>query len=406
MNRTPTSPVASRSPWRNAWLLPTLACLLAACGGGGGDGGGGGADDDVAAEPLLAAPGRTTVQQTDRALDLAIFGDGMFPFIDAQGRMVYSRTARLGLDLQNRLVNADGAWLAGEPEGKSTPSQPQALAAVPMSLPARASSTVRVEVNLEACIPAPAKAVASASQAVAAPRQFVQGSSGLNPGPLSPLIVLSNPWRVCPADPTPFATGLYVGAEFTTGIGIYDADGRQRFLALYFRDMGDDAWEVYAMVEGGQVWAPDAEGQPVGVLRFDASNGTLDPTTARWTVAVPAHAEGPGGAPALVEIDLSGSTHFAGPFRMTTFAQDGYAPGALNQIVVDGDDLIRLRYDNGQEHIHGRMLLAQFSVADRLRAVGQSGWLCEQQCAGPRFATPTTQLTGQVRSGFLESTIR
>lgn len=391
----PKPPVARRTSWRHAWLLPALACLLAACGGGGG------ADDNAAAETLLASPGRATAQQTDRNLDLAIFGDGMFPFIDAQGRRVYSRTARLGLDLENRLVNADGAWLAGVQEGKSTPGQPQALAAVPMTIPALTSSTVRMSVSLQACLPEPNAAEPAALQAVGAPSQFVQASSGLNP---LPLVQPGRPGRVCSADTTPLVPGWYFGAAYSMSAGIYDADGRQRGLTLYFRDMGNTSWEVYATVDGEPVWAPDAQGQPVAVLRFNM--GQLDPATARWMIEWPAEPLKAAGTTNTLELDLTGSTYTVDPFGTKNFERDGYPTGKLLQIVVDGDDLIRLRYDNGQERIHGRMLLAQFSVADRLRAVGQSGWLCEQHCAGPRFAMPTTLLTGQVRSGYLEPTIR
>jgi hypothetical protein len=83
-----------------------------------------------------------------------------------------------------------------------------------------------------------------------------------------------------------------------------------------------------------------------------------------------------------------------------------YPAGELEQIVIDGNDLIRLRLSNAPERNLGRMLLAQFSASDRMRAVGQRGWRCEEQCTGSRFASPTTQLTGQVRSGFLEPTNR
>ncbi len=393
MTAAPNPPAARRTSWRHVLLLTSMACVLAACGGGGSG------VEEAVAEPLLQAPGRATVQQTDRQLDLAIFGDGMFPFIDAQGRTVYSRTARLGLDEQNRLINADGAWLAGEPDGTTKPGEPQALAAIPTTLPARASRTVRIELNLNACVPGPVQVDAKPLQVAAGPRGFVQSTSEFYVAAIGLVVI-------CPEDMTLLTQVPEHGGAFMFTHDLYDTRGRQRAVELHFVNTAGSVWQAFAIVDGDPVGAPAGTSAQAGVLRFDPANGTLDPTTARWTLAIPAHAEDPGDAPSLVEFDLSNSTQYSGAFRVRAFHRDGYPAGELQQIVVDGDDLIRLRYSNGQERLHGRVLLARFSVADRMRAVGETGWLCEQRCAGPRFAAPTTQLTGQVRSGYLEPTLR
>jgi flagellar hook protein FlgE len=397
MRRAPTTPAVPRASRRRAVLLPALACLLVACGGG--DGG----DDADVAEPLVAHPGRAAVQQTDRALDVAIFGDGMFAFIDAQGRTVYSRTAHLGLDRRNRLVNTDGDWLAGEPEGTTTPGQPRALAAVPMTSPARATRTVAMRLNLQACAPDAAETATPALMEPPPARQFQQGASGLNPILVAMPV---KPGRACMLDTTPFVPGWNSGAAYATHVPIYDADGRERGLSLYFRDMVGKAWEVYATIDGVQVGPPNGDGQLVGVLRFDPATGQLDPATVRWTIEWPAPAPGSASGSSRLELDLGGSTQSAGRFDTQDFARDGHPTGRLQLIFINGDDPIRLMYHNGQESTHGRLLLAQFSVADRLRAVGQVGWLCEQQCAGARFAAPGALLTGYPTYGHLEPTLR
>jgi flagellar hook protein FlgE len=389
--------------WASRWhvlLVPVMACLLAACGGGGGG-------DEVTAvvEPLLATPGRATAQQTGQQLDLAIAGDGMFTFIDAQGRTQYSRSAHLGLDLQNRLVNPDGAWLAGELEGTAKPGELQALPALPMTLPARASRLLKIDVNLQGCKPGAIDTSWWQWQprllpALPLTSGFVPAFSGLQ-GAQGPLR------RICPEDTTPFVDGPSSGAQFSFATQIFDDEGRPRNFKLYFRGMGTHAWQVFATVDDELLGSSDVvDGSPAGVLRFDSETGAPDPSTTRMAIVLPARAADQAGAPLTMELDLSGSTQYEAPFGLIAFDHDGYTAGTLAQVGIDERGQIRLRYSNWQERAHGRLLLARFSVADRMRAVGQGSWLCEVQCAGARIATPTTQLTGSVLAGYLEPTLR
>ena len=118
-----------------------LSFALAACGGGGGQADG--------RETVFMPSIQGNIVTTSRSLDLAIGGVGLFCFVDADGRLVFSRNGRLDVDRDGYLVHVEGWRLAGRPTTQAPADRAQMLPPLPMDMPGQASTTVTVKANLD-----------------------------------------------------------------------------------------------------------------------------------------------------------------------------------------------------------------------------------------------------------------
>lgn len=345
---------AGRAPaWRTV-LKPVsvLMCVasLVACGGGDAQ--------------LQAPPAQGPITTTNRALDIAIVGDGMFALFDAnRNEAVYSRYGKFDLDHEGRLVHASGALVVGRAAGAEASAVPVPLPAIARAMAPTATSRVRVQVNLDARLP-------------------VNGSVDLAGS----------------FDPSDIST-----FQKAHSLTIYDALGNAQALTLYFQHGSTtDAWRVYPAVNGVTV------GDLAGVALAFTPNGTVADGSGIFDLDVPAVPMFAGGVseplPGLV-IDLSSSTAYAATFAVTAEERDGGIAGALSGVHVSSAGVITLIYDNGRARELGQMLLARFSIIDRLGALANQAWTCRQQCSLPTLEVPATQLLGALQAGALESPI-
>ena len=319
---------------------------LAGCGGGG-----------ETVQPLDAGealPGSYALRDSERALDLGVEGDGLFVLQPANGAArTYSRFGKLDLDGAGRLIHADGARVLGV-SGDARATDPVPLPALPMFMAARASQRVVETINLDS----------------------------------------RTPW--VDAD-LAFDHDDAATFDSATGIDFRGADGSTHFLMLCFRHTAPDAaagerdayWIAWIVVDGRVANVQHR-------LHFSADQSQL--READRVLRLPA-AEA--GLPHELEIDFSGSTGYGVPFDATELSADGYGRGTLRAVEVDADGRIRLQYDNGQSAAGGQLVLARFTVADRLQRTGASSWLCGAGCRPPRLGTPGSPLMGTIRAHAL-----
>ena len=337
--------------WRSrfAVLVSSVAGLaLPGCGGGGG----GVVEVEAGTEPL---PVSYQLQASDRPLDVGVYGDGLFVLQATQGGpRTYSRLGRLDLDRDGYLIHADGARVLGVADDPAVDAAP--LPAAPLAMAARASRRITLVANLDSRT------------------QIHDASVAFDPD-----------------DP-----GTYNNA---IGFSVWSDDGRSHDMVLYIGHMaapnparGEYAyWIVHASVDSLLTAVQQA-------LHFELPTAML-PESERL-LRLPA---GDTGLPHDVEIDFGGTTEYGAWFGVSELRTDGYGPGVLSAVTVEADGGLLLNYDNGQTAAGGRLVLARFTVADRLRRTGESSWTCELGCSAPALGAPGSALMGTIRAGALNT---
>lgn len=281
-----------------------------------------------------------------RSLDVAVDGEGWFVLQTKDGRQrSFSRFGRLDLDHEGQLIHADGSLVLGRISESDVDVAPIPKAS--FTMPARVTTQVSLEGNLDARVS-----------------------------------VASVPFD--PSDPASYS--------FANTVAIYTPISR--VLTLYFRKVSEgnsDDWVVHASLDGRMIGANL-------VLHFTAM-GLLDAaTTATLTVPLV-----DGVVPYRLRISLGGMSQFGTTYSITDVQQDGYGPGVLDGGEVDLKGRLKLSYSNGQRMYGGLLVLARFTVADRLRRIGDSSWVCDAECAPPIMGFPGSALLGQLRSNELNS---
>lgn len=303
----------------------------------------GGGEETAAGEPL---PTAYEIRVTHRSLDVAVNGEGLFVLqSDSGSQRSYSRMGRLGSDHQGRIIHADGSIVLGTSSEPGLDAEPLPQAA--LSIPARMTTKASIEGNLD-------------SRVEASFTQF-----------------------------TPFDPSNPASYHATTSMTIFAPNARS--LILYFRKFGDGGWQIY----------PELDGQVLGVnlvLLFPIS-GLANDSTER-ILYIPA---GEAGLMAAIEVDLSKFTQFAGGYQIANMRQDGYPAGALRNSSVSTNGELTHWYDNGQSKPGGQLVLALFTVADRLQRFGANSWLCRIGCAPPQIGIPGSALIGVLQGGALNS---
>ena len=113
----------------------------------------------------------------------------------------------------------------------------------------------------------------------------------------------------------------------------------------------------------------------------------------------------PAGAATPLNFDLTygvNTKQNSSPFTLTSFDQDGFAAGALDNVSIGADGLITATFSNGNSQALGKIILASFSNSDGLRQLGDSKWGATGISGEPIINTANANGTGQIQSGALE----
>lgn len=323
------------------------------------------------------------ISTTENPLDLAINGPGFFQVTDGVNPTVYTRNGQFKISREGYIVNNDGLKLLGYPADGTGVIQP-GIAGV-LQLPTagiapQRTNDITLEFNVDSRVP----------------------------------ITLPAAGGVILNDPTTYNNA--------TSLAVYDTKGQDTALTLYFQKAsvdattGDTTWNVYATANGTPV-AVDSAGngitldaagnpqQPWTTIVFPRDGGAPTTPNALLNLDIPASTNAQG-APALdipnIQVNLLGANENASPFAVTNVLQDGYAPGQLSGILIEGNGIVTARYSNGQSKPAGQIEMANFRNPQGLQPLGGNTWARTFASGDAVLGTPSVGNFGKLQSGSLE----
>lgn len=293
------------------------------------------------------------VEFTDKNLDLAINGQGFFALSD-NGALAYTRAGNFSVDKSGYVVDPKGRRLQVFPPGTkpgtfNTGSLADLQLASTLGAP-NATSSVTLGLNLPATATPPT----------------------------------TTPFN--PADPSSYTN--------STAITMYDSLGTAHTATTYYlKTTTPNQWTTYLYIDGNQV---TTGGNPSATLQFDSSGRLVSPATGKITYdADPTTGITP-------TLDYSSTTQYGTSFAVNSLTQDGFAPGRLSGINIDGTGVVQARFTNGQSQDLGQVALANFANPEGLQQLGDTSW-GETFGSGPRLLGQAgTASFGSLQSGALE----
>jgi flagellar hook protein FlgE len=328
------------------------------------------------------------ITTTGNSLDLAINGAGFFEVSDGRNPVMYTRNGQFKLDRDGYLVNNQQQKLLGYAADGTGIIQPGQ--AVPLQLPTagidpQATSTIRMEMNLDARLGRTAPTSAE-----------IAGGT--------PPIVLN--------DPTTYNNA--------TSMAVYDSKGQDVALTYYFQKgetvttapvlptdppIGTTTWNVFITANGTPV-NPDADGLPTPIqIVFPPNGGTPTSPLSPIAIDIPASTNNAGADTleiADVMLDLTNATQFGSSFSVTDQSQNGYAPGQLSGIAIENNGIVTARYSNGQTKPAGQIEIATFRNPQGLAPMGGNNWARTYASGDPIVGTPGGGNLGVLQAGALE----
>lgn len=290
---------------------------------------------------------------TANPLDLAINGSGFFRLSD-NGMTTYSRNGQFSLNKDGYIINSAGSRLTGYPadaNGVIQPGVPADLRMVTGDISPRATSSVEANLNLDSRSEVPAT------------------DFDLN-------------------DPTTYNSA--------TSLGVFDAQGGDTTLALYFAKTGANTWEVFAAADGEQIGTT-----PVAQLNFQA-NGTVDTSDPDHPVPFTIDVPNAQGGVDSIDVDFGASTQYGSVFGVNHLSQDGFTTGRLAGYSISDEGIISARYTNGQTRAQGQVALANFTNPQGLVSLGGNVWAESAESGVAMVGSPASASLGVIQSGALE----
>lgn len=295
------------------------------------------------------------MQFTDRNLDLAVEGLGLFRLND-NGSAVYTRSGNFGLDREGYITNSSGSKLTGYGVNSEDEIQPiiTDLQIDYTDLKPNESTTVEIEANLD-----------------------------IKAGILPPFDA---------TDPNTF--------NFSTSTTVYDSLGASEVANVYFRRDAPNTWSAYTYIDGQAISNDPLVGDQI---TFDASGALVDVNGSpdgKFTTA--AYTPVSGADPVVLEFDISEMSQFDNSFGVNRIVQDGYAAGRLEDFDIDESGVIFGRFSNGQAKTMGQITLTNFPNMEGLKQTGTTSWTETFASGEPATGEPGSASLGNLLAGALE----
>ena len=296
--------------------------------------------------------GQGSTQNTGRATDFLISGDGFF-VTESGNEKLYTRAGSFDYDGSGNLVTPDGARLQGWMATNGT-------------------------VNTNGAI----RDLTVPFGQVMQPERSTRGSVDGN-----------------------LSSSAVAGTEVQTQMQMYDALGTAHQISLTFTKTATaNQWTVVARDENGAVISPDGDAGTAGVqpvpLTFDPATGQLA-AASRQVTLTPA----PGMTaswPGTIDVDLAQLRQFGGASALAPGDVDGNAMGTLQSISLSGDGTIMGVYSNSLREPIGKLAMASFANPGGLTKAGNSSYRVGDNSGQPAIGEAGSGGRGTLTAGALE----
>ncbi len=327
--------------------------------------------------------GQGALESTGNALDMAINGGGFFMVQDGE-EMYYTRAGEFYLDSDGNIVNSAGLSLQGYTATDGIQGKVLGDLQVDTAQVAQQMTTeVSIEANLDSST--------TTDETPIADGDFTMDGTGST------------------------IDEVASGGDFTTSVTVYDSLGEPHDVSLVYEKTGENTWDWYAMVDGGELEAGFEDGTAFlissGTLSFD-EDGELtsftqsneNDTGNAWSFVGASQTD----FAFQVGLDVNGDetaggvTQNASDSAVTAVAQDGYSSGDLTGISIDAEGYITGTYTNGEELALGQVALASFSSNTGLERIGGSLYQATLASGEPAVGTAGTGSRGEILGNAVE----
>jgi len=329
-------------------------------------------------------------ENSDRSLDLAISGQGFFVTrtSNSNSQVAYTRNGGFRVDANRFVVDSSGAYLQVLPTDQNGVLTATGLNSTrSLQLPLTSGTSGRDQ-TVDESITFPSEAD------IPSQRQVYTGG---------------NTYAF-----DRFDANSYNQSTTTT---VYDAAGNSfPMTSYYIRSSAPDSaampptttstWTVHTFIGDKEIsYDTAAMTQPApGTLTFDAQ-GTLTQVNGAAPATVTTSSVSPTGSTGLIGFDLTfgiATKQASAPFTLTSFTQDGFAAGQLDNVSVDANGLVSATFSNGDTQALGKIVLATFSNPEGLRQLGDSKWGSTGISGEAIVSEANANGTGLIQSGALE----
>lgn len=323
-------------------------------------------------------------QTSDRALDLAISGQGFF-VTKTGAQLSYTRNGAFSLDGDRYLVDSNGAYVQVLPVDSSGVLSASGL-----------SSASNLQIPQTAGAPVATSAI---QLGVTVPSNADLPSKRANYSP-------SNLYKFDRFDSNSY--------NYSTSTTVYDAAGNPQQATLYYVRTGvpdatanppvtTSTWDVHMFI-GDQEASSNGSTTPPAVpltLTFDNSGNLQSPSgTTQFSPVLPAGS----GAPIAIKLtyDAQNTHQASSTFTPGTLTQNGKAAGQLTNVSVDGNGLVSATFSDGTTKKLGAIMIANFPNTNGLRQLGDSRWGQSGLSGEPIISQAGSGSAGTIQSGALE----
>ena len=352
-------------------------------------------------------------QTSDRALDLAISGQGFF-VTKTGSQMSYTRNGAFSLDGDRRLVDGNGAYVQVLPVDSSGSLSASGISsATNLQIPQTAgvpvaTSAVQLAVTLPSSADLPA---AGGSYSTTTPYKFDRNDSNSYNYSTATTVYDSsgNPQQ---------ATIYYVrtstpGGKIATttvdkdanGDPVKNADGSTKTTTTVTANTSTNStWDAHlfigdqeASADGKAITSPAA---PI-VMTFDTNGALKTPATGTtFSSVLPSGSSTP--MAITMTYDAANTRQASSTFTPGTLTQNGKAAGQLNNISVDTNGLVSATFSDGTTKKLGAIMIANFPNTNGLRQLGDSRWGQTGLSGAPIISQAGSGSAGSIQSGALE----
>ncbi len=311
-----------------------------------------------------------SVNQTDKATDLALTGDGFFVMDGPEGR-AFTRNGSFNFNRNGELINADGLIVKGfraDEDGKITTTL-DSIKVERTIIDAKKTENLEMAMNLD-----------------------------IRADKIEKGFDITDPVKT---------------SNYSTGVTVYDSAGNAHALTMYFRKEGDNQWKWYAAAKGDEVVGGEKGKQVVGASgslqftvdgklqmqaidsnAFNFTKGALPDQQIKFTFGDDIASAGTG---------LKGSTQYGAPSDIYKNTQDGYTAGTIGGLSFNDDGILTASYTNGVTKNLAQVAVAKFENNEGLFKAGNNLFKESRNSGAPNIGAPNAAGRGKVFAKSIEA---